>query len=202
MYRSTAVQTEVLKVHKATLTRNILAVYRRASSEQLAAGLAWYDTAGEYAASLASEYGTTVRHAAGIIAALSPSTPWQRNVLDAREVLAAFAARAPLTHKCSTYGANVVKAARIASGEQPEDVLGGLKVNAFYACILGDRDRVCVDRWAARVALNVNLDKVSDVQYRHCAEAYARAAKILGVPAREVQAVTWVVIRAEHGIVD
>lgn len=193
----------VSTVSKAAQTRRILAAYRRASAEQLADGLAWYPRAGELACELASAYGHTVESTAGVIAALSPSVRWRINARDARELCAAFADARPYARP-ATYTANIVKACRIVSGERAGDVLGGLKVRAFWACILGDVDSVCIDRWAARVALgDPTIDKLTgDRQYRELADSYRRAARILGESPRDVQAVTWVVVRAESGIVD
>ena len=58
----------------ATMTRNILRTYRQATDAQRHEGMTWYDEAHNLAASLDSD----VDRAAGIIAALSPQTPWNR----------------------------------------------------------------------------------------------------------------------------
>jgi hypothetical protein len=48
--------------------------------------------------------------------------------------------------------ANRAKAWRIACGEDPDAVLSGPKVRAFFANIMGDVDAVTIDVWAARAA--------------------------------------------------
>lgn len=175
--------------------RAITRTYRAALPEHVSKGLAWYREAHALAVSLDPD---NVPRAAGVIAALSPQLSWDRNVDLARRAYAEGRASAPL-------GASNRKADRILAGEAPLDVLGGPKVRAFYACIVDpDCDAVCVDRHAVDVAIGRRTDDSTRNAilgrkggYDATADAYRRAAKILGVPAPAVQAVTWTAWRAQ-----
>ena len=53
--------------------RNILKVYRRATQDDTASGIEWYDRAKREAEDIASLYGLPVRTVVGVMAALSPN---------------------------------------------------------------------------------------------------------------------------------
>lgn len=91
---------------------------------------------------------------------------------------------------------NRQKAWRIAHGEDPNVVLRGPKVRAFFANITGDHDSVTVDVWAARAAEDTRIDNSpSGARYAAIARAYQLAAVKRGVSPREMQAAVWVHIR-------
>jgi len=181
---------------------NILAVYGEATDEDLAAGREWYNVAHTYAVGLSHQYyGVTVEQAAGVIAALSPRLPWDRNM--------AYAERLIRTGDTPVLNGNKDKARRILRGEAPLDVLGGRKVRAFYATIL-DRytQEVVIDRHAFDVAYGEvtdehtrkMLDRVG--MYDRFSDAYRRAAYLSGVSVSVLQATTWVTWRRLKGIAD
>lgn len=172
--------------------RNILACYDRAPASVKADGVAWYSDALDIAYAYASEFRIEVETAAGVIAALSPQSPWDRNVKDAHALLAGEAIHVKPD--------SLTKAERIIAGEHPLDVLRGNKVRAFYAAIMGDHSVVVVDRHAASCYAN---RKLSDAQvrpvfatsgklYRRIAAAYRRAAREAGIAPCAMQAVAWV----------
>jgi hypothetical protein len=223
------------------LTRNITSTFRLATDGDRAAGHGWYSRARDLAESLASTASTSVgpltdedevRKAAGVIAALSPRLAWRKNVEYAqlayivREGIereshrglrlvsddtkaAIFAGMIP------TLNANARKAYRILSGEDPEDVLRGPKVTAFYHTIVNPTDprAVVVDRHAIAIAYNRPLsdDETSKAlgsqkRYSAVAALYVRAAAIITrelgeiwTPA-QVQAATWTYWRRERAL--
>jgi hypothetical protein len=83
---------------------------------------------------------------------------------------------------------------RIANGEAPLAVLNGPKVRSFWANIMGDTDAVTCDVWAVFVALGRKDERMvsTPARYRMVADAYRRAAAILGVTPRGCQAAVWV----------
>jgi hypothetical protein len=179
---------------------SILQVYLSATEEQKEQGHAWYETALETAKQFAREYGVSYRHAAGVIAALSPRMKWGTNKDDSKRILQAVAAGSGIIPKCAAYGANVRKAWRIANGEQPAKVLGGPKVNAFYRNICGDYNGVTVDVWAARVAEPYNHHFAGrDKDYQVIAAAYASVADSLNLFPAFLQAICWIAVRKSDG---
>lgn len=183
-----------LPVADRTLVRNIKRVYANARPEHVAEGIAWYDTAWSLALRLDPEHPT---RAAGVIAALSPLTPWDRNVWLAEQTYA------PGGLTGGTLGPNVIKANAIRNGADPLLVLGGSKVRAFFAGIVarGAADDVCVDRHAYDIAVGKRYGKAerpglqSKDGYARLADAYVRAARSLGIGPQTLQAVTWVAWR-------
>jgi hypothetical protein len=187
----------------------ILATFFNANPAELADGARWYQRASDAAAIIASRYSITADKVAAVIAALSPSNRWERNVTDAEVLCRAYVLgghTAADKVKVSTYGANKIKALRILAGELPLNVLGGLKVRAFYRCIVGDDSAVCVDGhayaiWAGERIATTKTPKISSKLYDAIAADFARAAdtinSITGAaysPA-QVQAITWLTYR-------
>jgi hypothetical protein len=172
-----------------------------ATAQDLADGLAWYDRAREEALSLAYMPGcASVEHAAGVIAALSPRVQWGENIVSARKMIRAAAMNRP-EPRTNGMLRNRRKAWRIAHGEDPELVLGGPKVRAFFANIMGDREAVTIDVWAARAAEGcANTNAPVRRRYLLLAESYRRVARARGMHPRDVQAAVWTVHRRLHGV--
>jgi hypothetical protein len=171
-----------------------------ATAADLAAGLAWYDRARGMAESMAlDESGLSVRHCAGVIAALSPRCQWATNVSAARKMIRAAVAGKPQPVTAGTLS-NRAKAWRIANGEDPELVLSGPKVRAFFANIMGDREAVTVDVWSARAAEGRDWPHAPvKRRYRLLAESYRRAGERRGMCPRDAQAAVWTAYRRLHG---
>jgi hypothetical protein len=159
-----------------------MAAWAAVNDQDRNVGARWYADAGELCASLPGG----ARVGAGVVAALSPRVPWSVNVTAARDLLEGREVRGVL-------GANLMKARRIAGGEDPEAVLGGPKVRAFFLALLGARDVVVVDVWAARIA--GYPPPGTDRQYQIIARAYRTAAKRVGVDPVALQASTWIAAR-------
>lgn len=188
------------------MTRRILRAWDLAWDDQMERGRRWYPEAHELAEEIAEGTGLTVEAAAGLIAALSPAITWEENVKDARALAApeddpeSWDGYASV----STYGQNRRKAIGILEGGDPDEILGGPKVRAFWRCIADpeNADAVCVDRHGARVALGWKMS-LGDVHrwlgrvgtIEKIQEAYRRAAAELGELPLVVQAVTWLVYR-------
>lgn len=187
---------------------SILAVFFTATPPERLGGARFYSDAHTLAQSIAAN-GVSVETVAGVIAALSPNNRWSRNVADAGALVAAFAMGGygdAAQVKVGTYNANKIKALRILNNEPPLDVLGGLKVRAFYRCIMGDHDAVCVDGhaysvWRGERFATSLMPKISPKLYSAIAADYARATEqvndILGesYSPSQVQAITWLVWR-------
>lgn len=171
-----------------------------ATAHDLAVGISWYDRAQQEALRMAYIPGCgSVEHAAGVIAALSPRQQWATNVTAAEQMIRAAAMRKPEPIAAGTM-ANRRKAWRIANGEDPDAVLGGSKVRAFFANIMGDTEGVTVDAWSARAAEGRdNPNAPVRRRYELLAESFRRVAERRGMTPRDVQAAVWTVYRRLHG---
>lgn len=186
----------------ALMVANIRAVFEQAEDEHeaYAEGIDWYRVAHTFAHQFALDYGVTFEIAAGVIAVLSPSTSWARNVQLAGDMLE--------TGDCShAYGNAIEQARRIIAGEPLDQVVKvGRKVRNFYRCILNPETagHVCVDRHAVVLATGqpiATLDGWLDLvgTYQLTAAAYRTVARQVGLLPCQVQAITWVQHRKNTG---
>lgn len=180
----------------ASRTQRIVDAYRAAVREGYAdEGRMWWYRARTWCEERAADYGIPVEKVAGIVAVLSPSCRWERNTVEALQVLDENR-DAPFT----TYKRNVKKAFDILYDVKPVGALvKGPKVRAFWQLILAPhrRDVVCIDRHAARVAAGKRVEKFGRKRYRDFAADYFAAARVVRMPAPELQAVTWEWARKE-----
>lgn len=192
----------------AKMVRNILAVYHLVRKNEFAYenGLTWYPEALSFCASAAKLFGLEINQVAGIVAALSPLQSWRRNKIVALEFLERYSMGADLAGLSQT-GNNLIKAARIYNGENPLDVLGGLKVRSFYRNIMLDDSSVTIDRHAASIALDgANLCPSGDMRltsklYAQIEQAYIECAELLGYKPYTLQAIVWGYKAQNGGIV-
>lgn len=185
-----------------TSAAHILAAYRSATPAQRKAGERWYPDAHAEAVRLDP---ANPGRAAGVIAALSPQTPWDRNL----ELAGKLYADGGL--KRGTLGQSIDRANRIFHGEDPLAVLHGPKTRAFYTLINDPADpfTVVIDRHAVDAAIGEPLSTADREaryplhrggRYEGFVRLYLRAGKILGVPASWAQATTWLVEQKYAGV--
>jgi len=180
---------------------NILAAYRRASTDDIEYGMNWYASACALAQSLTPD---SPKVGAGIIAALSPMTSWPENIKKAKMMI----------ETGNTYGltSNVSKAAQIRAGKNPLDVLRGPKVRAFYLNIIGENsaETVTIDRHAIDIAHGRVMSDDERAPWsrikgnRELVTAYLNVAETLDITGAQLQAIVWVywrrnVIAVFHG---
>lgn len=194
---------------------HILAAFFAANPIELASGSQWYAEALSHCETIAADTGLPLHAVAGVIAALSPNNKWARNVSDAAALCSIYVAGTAAdcaSLKVSTFGANKKKALAILAGADPLSVLGGLKVRAFYECILG-RDAVCIDGhayaiWLGRYVPTTATPKISAKLYASISQDYRQATHTINqitgcqYTAAQIQAITWCVwqrIRREVG---
>jgi hypothetical protein len=157
--------------------------------------LRWYVNAFDASCELAQLYADiyTAEQVAGVIAALSPQVSWAQNLKLAEKAIVSHLMGEAITGQT---GDNCAKAQRILDGEEPLEVLGGMKVRAFYQCILakGQTDVVCVDRHAVAAWYLPGQPvwgSLTPKRYHAVAADYQTAARVLGLPAAACQAVVW-----------
>ena len=192
--------------------KHIQALLDLATVGEQADGQLWYRRANTAAVRLADQYEVTIPVAAGVIAALSPRNKWERNLIDAENLIAAFVAagkEGAEAVKVCTFGKNKAKAlAILAYGfehtDQVKDVLSGPKLVEFFSCIMGEDD-VCIDGHAYSIWFGdrVTLAKVPSIGKKLRAQIkadYIAVADKNNLKPFEVQAITWVAHRRLHGV--
>lgn len=187
---------------------NILAVFFNATDLETINGADWYPTANNAALIMAERYRVSLEIAAGVIAALSPNNRWERNLTDADSMIRAYSIgghNAADSIKVGTYNANKIKALSILSGDNCLQILGGLKVRAFYDCIIGG-DSVCIDGhayaiWKGERIPTTQTPKITPKIYDSIVADYRQAARVINLilkadySAAQVQAITWIAWR-------
>lgn len=182
------------------LQANIMRRWHAATDTEREQGEQWYGLAHLLASQLCDD----VSRGAAVAAALSPRYDWDWEVDTLRELIDEPEAFVP--NGCGALSANIVKANDILRGYEPDEVLGGFKVRAFWRLLTDpyDPNEVCVDSWSFRVAVDAPLtDKElkplfsSRAAYEYVQLAYRKVAADLGVLPNVVQAVTWCQIRGE-----
>lgn len=189
--------------------RNILRVYRKATEQELREGKAWYETALDECDTMSRRYGVPVHIVVGVVAALSPSNRWERNLKDADSMINAYVSGQYMDEvSVATYGAMKAKAWDILSRSPDEDevvsILNGPKIVDFYRCIMGE-DTCVIDGHAWCIAHNERrsmqeVPSIGKAARKELQDAYVRAGKRVGIPAYEVQAITWVAWRRMHNV--
>lgn len=176
------------------LTANLLRVYRRATPEEVAAGLAWYDRAFTECERMAFYTGRTVSQAATVLSHLSPRVTYQQSL---QLTLAALAGQP----KPSFALTRSWERAMLAVGsDDPLSTFGrsAYKTSAFAKAILGERTAVVVDIWTARAAGASEFSIRSSSGYQAVVDAFRRGALRVGLSARDLQAITWCHARGAH----
>lgn len=181
-----------------TFVMNILAMYLRATDAEVASGMSWYDDAHALALDLT---GGDAWKGAGVIAAFSPLTPWDRNVFLARTLFENGGVMEGGTLKNS-----INAAVRIYNGEHTLDVLRGDKVRAFASAIADPANSTIatIDRHAYDIAMGAyhtdDTRKIGKRVFRELSDAYCEAAELAGISVAQMQAITWVAHRRIKGI--
>ena len=120
--------------------REIVAKFQLATSQEVQLGCDWYASALKIASRISSKYGVTTEVAAGVIAALSPNNRWERNIIDAENIIKCWAAGGTdedvLAVTCCTYSTMKQKALDILTRDIPiVEILNGPKIIEFFNCI-------------------------------------------------------------------
>lgn len=191
-------------------TTSIIGTYYLSTEIERLNGKRWYPLARKQAVDVTGPFSCGVITSAGVIAALSPHNKWERNIRDAQLLLDTFktlGADAALQVKVGTFNLNKAKALAILKLQSPtiedvETVLSGRKITAFYRCILGDSQTVCVDGhaysiWAGEHVFTSKTPNISKRLYDQISADYTKAAQLItrqsnvGIQPAELQAVTW-----------
>lgn len=177
--------------------------YNAASNEQIESGKDWYGEAQAYAQYLSVEFNIEKYKCAAVISSLSPNNKWERNKIDAFNVIQAWRDGKDADEvKCCTYNSNKLKAFAILSGDI-ELSAKSPKTHSFAMNVgmLSDK-HVTVDKWHIRACLCTPSDgviktqeSVTPVQYRRIEAITNTLAEKLEIKAYELQAIIWVTIK-------
>jgi hypothetical protein len=192
-----------LPEHKE-MVKNILYVWSTASPEDMQEGMNWYAEAYNECERIANKYSLELETVVALVSVISPSLMWGGNITMPEKIIDLWERNIPVDEwqGFACWPKNLAKAEAILNGDLT--VMQGKKVTAFYLNILGDTERVTIDRWSIRVALDdpkLNGDAIvpsGKAAYNALADAYHEVASIVGQSAPDVQAVTWTIFRNKY----
>ena len=195
--------------------QNIIATYQMATTEEIKDGVTWYRKAYLDCRKIAIKHTVSTHIVVGVVSALSPNNKWERNIVNADELIGAYMNGDGMDNiKVSTYHTMKRKAWSILVMMPTKDevipILNGQKITSFYQNIMG-YDTCTVDGharniyYAERESLTDPKTNIGKKEYAMIQQAYVEAGSMLKVngqplKAYEVQAVTWVSWRRIHGI--
>jgi hypothetical protein len=198
--------------------KNILAMYMQASPVDTQEGTVWYNNAHQICSALSDKYKLPLSTVVGVVSALSPNNKWDRNILDAENIIHAYCMGYDYPKVC-TFGSNKDKAitileCEIDSSENICAILKGNKTIAFFRGILtnGMCDEITVDGHAFNIwrGMYTSLNEVPSISnklYKAVSDAYKEAAVTINdledtkYSAAQIQAITWVTHRRINNVV-
>jgi len=139
--------------------QNVLLFLHEATTAEISAGLSWYSGVRSFCQRLASDFGFVCKQAAGVVAVLSPNTPWHKNLEYAEAAVSNFeyVGGEPLELKnygVRTFNTSIKKAYHILKDEDYSQV-SGRKVSSFWSNIWNvESVDVTHDVWSYRVVSN------------------------------------------------
>ena len=187
---------------------NLLELYEAAGPTVREEGMLWYEKANSIAKDLSDRFLlTSVSHAAGVIAVLSPAVQWEVNCRDAESVCAA---RKGDDVTVSTYGQNKVKAFSIRDGDDPIKWINPRTAPKTYAFWKNIKDpdnaaHVTIDRHALAACFGRHLtdrERSNTLKrvgmYNQFSQIYKDAASVVGILPSQMQAICWIKWRNDH----
>jgi len=192
-------------------TKNIIAVYKMATPDEIKQGIEWYLNATSDCKNIADRLRLPLHIVIGVVSALSPNNKWKRNIVNADELCTAFINGQDMDSiKVSTYHKMKQKAWSILrlmpTYDDAVTILNGKKIVSFFKNINGDESEITIDGHARNIyyndrqGLTTPNTNIKKSEYADIQVAYLRASKKLGIKAYELQAITWVAWRRIHGI--
>ena len=197
--------------------KNIVSVYFQATVVDIQEGMVWYNNAHQVCARLAIKYDLPIETVVGVVSALSPNNKWDRNIIDAENMIRAYCFEYDYPKVC-TFTGNKDKAisileCEIDSSENICAILKGNKTIAFFRGIYtnGQCDEITVDGHAFNIwrgmytSLN-DVPAISNKLYAQVSEFYRDAAVTINdlegtkYSAAQMQAITWVAWRRMNNV--
>lgn len=192
-------------------TKNIIAIYKLATPNEIAEGIYWYLNANKDCQEIADKFNIPKHIVCGVLSSLSPNNKYERNVQNANDLIDAFINGNDMDSiKVSTYHTMKQKAwsilQQMPSYEETLTILNGQKIKSFFRNIMGDESEITIDGHARNIyyndrqGLTTPNTHVGKLEYAKIQKAYQRASKKLGIKAYELQAITWVTWKRIHNI--
>jgi len=165
-------------------------------------GCDWYPNAFRRVSEVANETDFSTFRVAGVVALLSPLTPWERNLRGALKVARLADGDAPdwqlqaVAERSTVYNTNADKAVDYLRGNDSA-APDGKKTQPFHLNIAGDFSYVTVDSWMFRIVERFGLASATPTgnAQRSITRAVEMCATLYNIAPAEAQAIIWTVER-------
>ena len=190
--------------------QNILDVYNQHTRDEYSAGVSWYADAKDKCQAIADKHELPLHIVVGVVAALSPTNKWERNLVDADNMCDTFVSggyvedTAPCTYKKMRDKAWCILEDNPSDAVIVSNILKGPKITDFFWCILG-HDTCVIDGHAWCIA-NADRRTMQEVPFigknlrQELQDSYSVAAHTEGLTAYQMQAITWVTWKRIHNV--
>ena len=184
-------------------------MYMQATPVDRQEGTVWYNNAHDICKEISNFYMIPLSQVVGVVSALSPNNKWDRNIIDAENLIRAYLFEIEYPKVC-TFGGQRDKAIMMLENnyDNPKNiarVLHGNKTIAFYKGLAtgGKCDEITVDGHAYNIwngyytPLN-KVPNISDKLYAEVSKAYKDSTNIINsnqekqYSPNNIQAITWV----------
>lgn len=177
---------------------NLRYFFNEADAETRDNGEAWYLIANIWCERMAVKFGVSTYKVASVLSALSPRNKWEKNKIDAENVIRAWrAGQGPDDVTVSTFHSNKYKAFDILN-EVQEIEPKSLKTRAFLLNIAYlDTEAITVDVWHLRACFDRMIvpKSLTPKVYDQLQKATLQVAKEFNLRGYEFQAVVWGAVR-------
>lgn len=183
--------------YRRKIKTNLMNAYNMRTSNDVKEGLEWYPRAHDICADLGKELDFNSQSVAHALSALSPRNKWERNIIDARNVLEAVNdGKGPEDVKVCTFNTNKVKAFEIARGNLTINKVSP-KTYSFVKNIAElDDTRVTIDVWHLRASFGKTIESgLTPYRYKVIEDITLKCAREVGRKGYEFQAIVWGIVR-------
>lgn len=186
----------ITNYQKIKIAKNLNNIFEDATSENIYNGSRWYSKANIICQSLSQKYDIPVDTVAKVMSVLSPRNKWERNILDAKNVIIAHKNNIdPENIKVCTFSKNKFKAFNILSGKETIKP-SAKKTYSFYKNILLDNSFVTIDLWHLRACFGKTIESgLTPLRYDQIKDITIKLANLHNVKGYEFQAIVWEAIR-------
>ena len=181
------------KKYKANITRTL----NKSKQAHIDYGMEWYEQAREYCQGIAIRYKLPLYAVVGALAALSPRNKWERNKSDLVAVIEH--GENATTATFNRMKDKAIMCLNATSEQEAVKILNGKKITNFFLNIYHEEcNFVTVDVWAMRV---VGLKKsLTNKVYDEITQAFREVAEVYDIMPKQLQAITWGVVRNGYQI--
>lgn len=193
---------KLTRYQQKKIANNLEELYKSANKKDKKSGLNWYQNAHKICLKLQEDNKNlfSLNQVASVLSALSPRNKWERNILDASNVLRAVRLKKqPQQIKVCTFNKNKIKAFNIAKGIEKIKETSKKTFSFVNNIALLDDNFVTVDLWHLRACFGATIKTgLTPKNYEIIKDITIKQANKVGLTGYEFQAVVWEVLRNKN----